>query len=114
MALDWDIPERDFWDMTLAELKRLLASKSRMKKARDQERASFDYTLSELIGRSVARIYSNTAKMPSIEEVYPTLFDDAKQIEEQKAAKEAELFALKFKQFAAAHNKKFKDGGELK
>ena len=112
-ALDWGITEKEFWDMTFAELKRDVASRSRRRKLDEQQRALFDYALAELIGRSVARVYSNSAKMPEIGEVYPSLFD-TQAIEEQKAEKEAKLFALKFKQFAAAHNAKMKDGGEVK
>jgi hypothetical protein len=45
--------------------------------------------------------------MPEIHEVYPTLFD-VKEIETKRAEQKAQLSALRFKQFAASHNKKFK------
>ena len=93
--------------MTIAELKRALASKVRITKLRAQEKASYDYILSDLIGKSVSRIYSSSAKMPDISEVYPTLFE-SKDIQEKKRAKKAELSALRFKQFANSHNQKFK------
>lgn len=69
-----------------------------------------DYVLAELIGRSVARIYNSNNKMPDISEAYPTLFN-TKEVEEQKAEKQAELSALRFKQFAASYNQRFKEVG---
>ena len=92
--------------MTLAELERTIQSKRRMEKIRAQERASYDYILADLIGRSLARLQSSSNHMPEISAVYPSLFN-SKEIEEQKAAKQAELSALRFKLFANAHNEKF-------
>lgn len=94
--------------MTLAELWRAIESKQRIQKRQEQEKASFDYILADLIGRSMSRIYSSTAKMPDISEAYPTLFDSVK-IEEKKQERKDELSALRFKQFAQAFNKKFED-----
>ena len=94
--------------MTLAELERLVESKKRTQKVQAQERASYDYILADLIGKSVSRIYSSSAHMPEISEVYPTLFD-SKEVEIQKQEKKAELSALRFKQFANSYNKKFKE-----
>lgn len=105
VALDSGISEWDFWDMTLAELERLIESKARVKKREEQERASFDYILADLIGRSISRIYSSSAKMPEMNEVYPSLFD-SQEIQEKKQDKQDELSALRFKQFAQAYNKK--------
>lgn len=94
--------------MTLAELERAIESKRRIEKLRAQEKASFDYILADLIGRSVGRIYSSSTKIPEISEVYPSLFD-AKVFEDKKQEKKAELSALRFKQFANSYNKKFKE-----
>lgn len=107
-ALDYGISEADFWYMTLAELERAIDSRKRAQKIAAQERASFDYTLAELIGRSVGRIYSSSSSYPNIAEVYPTLFD-TKEVEEQQAIKRDELSAMRFKQFAAAFNKNYKE-----
>ena len=41
-ALDYGISEHDFWDMTIAELTRAIASKKRIQKQQAQEKASFD------------------------------------------------------------------------
>lgn len=103
------ISEHDFWNMTLAEVDRAIASSKRVMKQQAQERASFDYILADLIGRSIARIYSSSTKIPEISAVYPSLFD-SKELEEQRAVKKAELSALRFKQFADSYNKKYKGG----
>lgn len=94
--------------MTLAEVNRAIESKQRVQKREQQEKASFDYILADLIGRSVARVYSSSNKLPAIEEVYTSIFD-AEEINEQKEAKNAEISALRFKQFAQAYNKKFEE-----
>lgn len=99
--------------MTLAELTRAIDSKKRQKKEEAQEKASMDYILADLIGRSISRLYSSSAKLPDISEVYPSLFD-SQQIEEKKQAQRAELSALRFKQFAKFHNDKFNGGGNIK
>ena len=97
--------------MTLAELYRATKSRKRVEKIRAQEIASHNYILADLIGYSIARTQSSTAKLPPIEEAYPTLFDSA-EIKEKKQEKKAELSALRFKLFADAHNKKFQGGGK--
>lgn len=93
--------------MTLAEVNRAAESKIRITKIEDKKKASFDYMLADLIGRSVSRIYSSAGKMPSLSEAYPSLFD--KEEEQQTIqAKKAELTILRFKQFANSYNKRFK------
>ena len=103
--MDIGITERDFWEMTFAELERAIESYTRREKRLAQERASYDYILGDLIGRSVARVHSSANTYPDISEAYPTLFSN-KEIQEQKAIKKAELSALRFRLFAEAHNKK--------
>lgn len=76
-----------------------------------QEKAAADYILADLIGYSVARIYSSSARYPDINSVYPNLFNND-QVEEIKSAQKQELSALRFKQFAQSYNKKFKGGGQ--
>jgi hypothetical protein len=93
--------------MTIAEIQRTINSKIRVKKAETQERATYDYILADLIGRSISRLYSSSATYPNIGEMYPTIFD-AEEIEKQKQEKQMELSVLRFKQFANSHNGKFK------
>ena len=107
-ALDYGINEYEFWNMTIAELNRLVESKKRIKKQQAQEKASYDYILADLIGRSVSRIYNSANNMPDISTVYPTLFND-KEIEQQKAEKRMELSALRFRQFAQSFNNRIKE-----
>ena len=97
--------------MTLGELERAVESKKRIQKVQAQEQASYNYILADLIGQSIARIYSSSAKIPDIGVVYPSLFD-SQEIQEQKSAKKAELSALRFKQFAESYNKKLKGGAK--
>lgn len=101
------ISEHDFWDMTIAELIRAMESKKRIQKRQAQEKASFDYILADLVGRSIGRIYSSSSKLPDLSAAYPNLFDEA-EIEEHKAVKQDELSALRFKNFADSFNKKYK------
>ena len=107
VALDYGISEHDFWEMPFAELERAINSKKRVQKREAQERASFDYILADLVGRSISRIYNSTNNIPSISEAYPTLFD-SKEYEEAKSVKQDELSALRFRQFAQSFNKRFK------
>lgn len=92
--------------MTIAELDRAIKSKQRVKKRQEQEKASFDYILADLIGRSVARIYSSSNRLPDISEAYPSLFD-TQEIQDKKRKRQDDLSALRFKQFAQAYNKRF-------
>lgn len=82
-------------------------SKQRTTITASKERALFDYLLADLIGKSVSRIYSNSARMPELYEVYPSLFEQ-EDIEEKKQEQRDTLSALRFKQFAQSYNKRFK------
>ena len=112
-ALDYGISEKDFWEMTIAELNRAVDSKKRMQRLEAQEIASHNYILADLIGRSVARIYSSSAKMPDISEAYPSLFD-SEEHEEKLQEKRDELSILRFKQFTQSFNERFKEVGKQK
>lgn len=94
--------------MTIAELERSIDSKKRIMKREAQDKASYDYILADLIGRSIARIYNSNNNMPDISSAYPTLFD-SREIQEKKAEKKAELSAIRFKQFANSFNAKYKE-----
>jgi hypothetical protein len=99
--------------MTFAELIRVFESKNRTDKAKAQERASFDYLLADFVGRSVARIYSSTAKLPDLSEAYPSLFDSV-EIQEKRQEQKDQLSILRFKHYAENHNKKMKGGADVK
>lgn len=93
--------------MTISEITRMAKSKQRTTITASKERAMFDYLLADLIGKSVSRIYSNSARMPELYEVYPSLFEQ-EDIEEKKQEQRDTLSALRFKQFAQSYNKRFK------
>lgn len=92
--------------MTLAELNRYIDSKRRIQKREAQEKATYDYILGDLIGRSIARVYNSSNKYPEIQDVYPAIFD-REEIEQKKRERDMELSALRFKQFAESFNKRF-------
>jgi hypothetical protein len=93
--------------MTLAELERLFRSRKRVRREEAQEKASYDYILADLIGISMARNYSKSNKYPDIAEVYPTLFD-SQEMHEKRREQQAEVSALRFKQFVNSFNNRFK------
>lgn len=98
--------------MTIAELNRHFESYLRREKARMQEAATQNYILATLIRYAVGSCLSNEVEMPKIEEVYSSLFDDkAEETKQKKQELNTELSVLRFKEFANAHNKKFKGGG---
>lgn len=107
------LTECEFWDMTIAELSRAIASRKRVLVQQARQQANYDYILADLIGRSIGRIYNSSTTLPDIATVYPSLFD-LEELEEARAAKKAELSALRFKQFADSYNKKFLGGGKDK
>ncbi len=96
--------------MTIAELDRATRAKAKLIKLEAQEKATYDYILADLIGKSISRIYSSSNTLPDIAEVYPALFDN-KEIQEKRKEKQAELSALRFKQFANSFNSKFNKEG---
>ena len=102
------ISEAEFWEMTFAELDRLVDSKNRVKKRKAQERASYDYILASLIGRAFAAGMDSKNKFPELHDAYPSLFDKEER-EIQKREQSNQLSALRFKQFAQSYNKRFKE-----
>ena len=90
--------------MTIAEIKRTEESSKRRRKIELQEKASFDYTLAQLIAINVSKVLnSDSVTVPELQAVYPALFD-AKEMEEDKQKKLDEISMIRFKQFALAHN----------
>lgn len=102
-ALDCGITEKEFWEMTFAELDRLLESKRRVYTIEAKERATHNYVLAIMIGRAMSG-----GDYPDISEFYPSLYNAQEQ--ETKKQEQLELLsALRFKQFADSYNKKFKE-----
>lgn len=109
-AINAGLSEFDFWNMTVAEVIRY--SEGAVWRMKNQ--AQLDYVLADLIGISVARIISKDAKYPTIEEVYPALFElqEEEKQNEIKQQKLNEASANRFLQFALQHNARMRQGDE--
>ena len=97
--------------MTVIEIQRYMEGATwRMK-----SQAQFDYILANLIGVSVSRVVSSGAEYPSIETVYPSLFDE-EMAEEKKQRMEEEAAITnaknRFLEFALKHNAKLREKKE--
>ena len=110
-ALDCELREFDFWDMTIGEIVRYIESYSRRYKRRAQEKASYDYILASLIVRGVSITLGSKDSYPTMQDVYKGLFDTEQFQEQQKIAEDnkAKLSALRFKQFAHSYNRKYEE-----
>ena len=91
--------------MTLAEINRAIASRQRVMKVEEQQRAIQNYILADLIGYSVSRIHNKNNKMPTLDEAYPSLFR-TQEDEERIAQNKLERFKAQLKQYTKSHNKK--------
>ena len=111
LGLDYGISEAEFWDMTFAEFYRAIQSKKRVELIEAKERAIFDYQLASLIGRYMARNFSNSVKIPELYEAYPSFFNE-EELEEKKQERLDTLSAIRFQQFANSFNQKFQEGGK--
>lgn len=107
-AINLGLDEEKFWEMSIAEIQRYTEGAI----WRYKMKAQFDYILADLTGVSMARVVSKGATMPSIEEVYPTLFEA-----ELKEKREEELRITnstnRFMEFALKHNAKVKTQKEV-
>lgn len=93
--------------MSFLELKNYFESHKRIQKAQHEERATYDYILGDLIGRSIARIYNSENTYPKIYEVYPSIFNK-EEMEQAEFNRRMELSALKLQEFTKSFNNKFK------
>lgn len=108
-ALDYGLSEFDFWEMTISEINRYVQSKIRVLNIKQKQKAKFDYTLANLIGRNISIVLGGEAKLPPIEEVYPTIFaEEKKELDAKMEEQRMILSALRFKQFAQYSNNRFK------
>lgn len=105
------LSEKEFWDMTLAEVERYLSVYAEKEKIRQRNQAAFDYTLAALIGSYITRALGGKHKIPSIDKMYPTLFDD-EEIKQAEESHRIQIMSERFRQFANTHNSKLQ-GGEI-
>lgn len=98
--------------MTIAETVRAIESFNRVRKNELKDKAYFDYNLASLITRGVGISMGSKQSFPSIQEVYPQLFEDQSTAEEQKIQEQKDnLSTLRFLQFAQSYNSRFNKGG---
>ena len=74
-------------------------------------KAQFHYILADLIGISAGRMMSKDVKYPSIDEVYPNLFEKQEE-EHNEEAEVAQNNINRFMEFALKHNAMMKKGEE--
>lgn len=102
-AINMGLSEFEFWDMTKAEIERYLEGALWRMKAK----AQFDYSLADLIGASVNRLFGKDNTYPEIDKVYPHLFE--KEIQEAQEQETVTTNSINnFMQFALQHNAKLK------
>ena len=113
--MEYGLKERDFWEMTPAEVAREVSAINRARTIALQERATFDYIHAQLITKGVSIVLGDKTPFPQIHDVYPNIFDSV--IEEQKAKiaeQKAKLSASRFRQFAQSYNNRHKQMGGAK
>ena len=109
-ALQVGIDVREYWSMTYGEIADTISAYKDNEKLRIREVASFQYSLANLIGLSVARLMNSDAEYPSLKEAYPTIFadmEDAVPVQQDWQVAKARLL-----QYAEANNKK--ERGDVK
>ena len=101
------LPEKEFWEMTKAEVERYLEGAVwRMK-----SKAQFDYLLADLFGVSVARVFDSKLEFPPVEKVYSFLFENnVQKTEDNEEAIRMENSVNRFMEFALKHNAKLREG----
>lgn len=101
--------------MTPAEVVRSIESKNRIVRIEAQEKATHNYILAELIVKGFSIVMSGKGTFPKVEEVYPGIFDELIESEQEKIQKQKdELSTLRFMQFAHSFNQRHKDKGVQK
>lgn len=94
--------------MTIGEVYRYITAQRKIEKVKVQEKATFDYILANLISKGFCIAMGDKGAYPTIEEAYPTVFDDIKEEKEEKIQENKDkLSVLRFKQFAQSYNSKF-------
>jgi hypothetical protein len=96
--------------MTPAEIQRAVESKIRVLRVEAKDRATYDYLQAQTIVKGVSIVLGSKESFPRIEEVYPSLFTEVIEAQQEKIRQQKEnLSALRFRQFAQSYNKNFKD-----
>ena len=106
-ALAYGLAEESYWEMSLSDIKRYFEKVAEKQLNEQRTAAILQYIQADIIGASVARLMSKSAKFPPLEKVYPNLFEPV--LDEMEIAKQNrrnELSIERMKIYAAAHNRK--------
>lgn len=103
-CLEAGITEEFFWKSTYGEMLRYMKAYSNILLRERQDKASFDYQLSNLIGISVSRLINSDSKFPEIYDVYPGIFEPPS--EEEIAMAEAMKMKARMVEYTEQHNAK--------
>ena len=103
-CLEAGITEEFFWNSTYGEMLRYMKAYSNRLLRERQDRAFFDYQLSNLIGISVSRLFSSDGKFPEIHEAYPSIFEAPS--EEELINMEAMKMKARMIEYTEHHNAK--------
>lgn len=107
-AINLGLAEREFWEMTIAEVMRYEEGAM----WRIKQKAQFDHILANLIGISCARMMSKDVKYPAFNEVYNFNDNQEHQEENEQTAQDiaTQNSINRFLEFATRHNAKMKEG----
>lgn len=103
-CLEAGITEEFFWKSTYGEMLRYMKAYSNILLRERQNKASFDYQLSNLIGISVSRLFNSDSKLPEIYDAYPSIFEPPS--EEDIAKVEAMKMKARMIEYTEHHNAK--------
>ena len=103
-CLEAGITEEFFWNSTYGEMLRYMKAYSNRLLRERQDRAFFDYQLSNLIGISVSRLFCSNSKFPEIHEAYPSIFEPPSQ--EEIAMQRAREMQARMIEYTEHHNAK--------
>lgn len=92
--------------MTVGEVSRAIDAFNTQRR----DKAYFDYTQAMTIGLFIGSVFSSK-EPPTLEEIYPDLFDEEKEeLEQIEQAKRDERSAANFIKFANAFNRNYENG----
>jgi len=105
IALQSGISVMDYWFLTYGEIVDTVKAYRENDRLRIREVATFNHSLANLIGLSVARLMDKSSEYPTLKGAYPNLFDDV--IEDNTPVQQnAEIMKERFMKYAEANNKK--------
>ena len=101
-----------FWDSSLQEVYDLIESYSRKQKIKAQEyeadlkaKISLNAVLARQIGEYVASLFNSDSKITSLGELFPELFKD-----EQNSNNDMALYKARMEEYAYRHNQNLRKG----